>query len=96
MDWNTTADAPPDGLAPPLAALWWLRKGGLEPGPEWERAHAICQAHEGERGADVVHALAHWIEGDLGNADYRYRRVGRRRGEDIESEWGRLAGELSG
>ena len=76
MDWDLAADAPPDGLAPALAALWWLRKGGLRTGAAWERAHAVCQAHEGERDADLVHALAHWIEGDLGNADYWYRRAG--------------------
>ena len=43
------ADAPPDGLSPPLAALWWLKKGGLGTGPEWERAHEICQSREGDR-----------------------------------------------
>jgi hypothetical protein len=96
MDWGTSADAPPDGLAPALAALWWLRRGGRRPGPEWARAHAICQAHEGEPGADLVHGLAHWIEGDLGNADYWYRRAGRRRGHTIEGEWARLSAELAG
>ena len=96
MDWDLAADAPPDGLAPALAALWWLRKGGLRTGAAWERAHAVCQAHEGERDADLVHALAHWIEGDLGNADYWYRRLGRRRSGDIAGEWERLAAELGG
>ena len=95
MDWDLSADRPPDGLVPALTALWWLRKGGLGPGPEWERAHAICQAHEGEPAADLVHALAHWIEGDLGNADYWYRRAGRCRGGDIDGEWTRLAAELA-
>ena len=37
MDWDMSADRPPDGLAPALTALWWLRKGGLGTGPEWER-----------------------------------------------------------
>ena len=59
MDWDFAADAPPPGWKPALAALWWLRKGGLRPGAAWEQAHAICQAHEGERGADVVHAW--WV-----------------------------------
>jgi hypothetical protein len=95
MEWDTSADGPPDGLAPSLAALWWLRKGALGVGPAWERAHAICQAHEGEHGADLVHGLAHWIEGDLGNADYWYRRAGHRRGADIAAEWTRLAAELA-
>ena len=38
---------PPATLSPPLQALWWLKKGGLATGPEWERAHAICQTAEG-------------------------------------------------
>jgi hypothetical protein len=95
MDWDASADSPPDGLAPAVAALWWLRKGGLATGPAWERAHAICQAHEGEPAADLVHALAHWVEGDLGNADFWYRRAGRCRGGDIDGEWTRLAAELA-
>ncbi len=70
------APAPPDGLTPPVAALWWLKKGGLAMGPEWERAHAICQTAEGTRAYDLVHALAHRIEGDEANAGYWYRRAG--------------------
>ncbi len=47
------AAEPPAGLSPPLQALWWLRKGGLRPGAEWERAHAICQRAGSRRtGAD--------------------------------------------
>jgi hypothetical protein len=90
------AAEPPSGLAPPLAALWWLRKGGLAVGPEWERAHEICQAHEGTRGADLVHALAHLIEGDAGNAGYWYRRAGSSSGSDPLAEWDRIAAELGG
>lgn len=92
---SLAAEAPPPGLPAPLEALWWLGKGGLKPGPEWERAHAICQAGEGERGPDLVHALAHWIEGDLGNADYWYRRAGARRpGGEVAAEWARLVTAL--
>ena len=93
-DWDFAADAPPPGLAPALAALWWLKKGGLRPGPAWERAHTLCQAHEGEAAADLVHALAHSIEGDVGNADYWYRRAGSRRAGDIAAEWDRIAANL--
>ena len=32
-------DTPPAGLARPLAALWWLKKGGLAMGAAWEKAH---------------------------------------------------------
>ena len=31
-------DQPPADLAPPLQALWWLKKGDLRTGPEWKRA----------------------------------------------------------
>lgn len=91
-----SAEAPPSDLTPPHRALWWLKKGGLETGPEWERAHEICQSREGDPAHDVVHGLAHWIEGDHGNADYWYRRAGQRRGESVADEWERLATTLPG
>jgi hypothetical protein len=88
-------DAAPLELSPPLQALWWLRKGGFAMGPDWEKAHAICQTREGERDYDLVHALAHWIEGDMGNADYWYARVGEKRAASVEREWARIAGVLA-
>jgi hypothetical protein len=92
---SLAAAAPPAGLPAALEALWWLGKGGLATGPEWERAHAICQRAEGTRGCDLVHALAHWIEGDLGNADYWYRRAGERRPHgEVAAEWARLVAVL--
>jgi hypothetical protein len=89
-------DAPDPSLSPPLAALWWLRKGGFAMGPEWERAHEICQAREGDHPHDLVHALAHWIEGDRGNRDYWYARVRETRAASIAEEWERIAGKLAG
>lgn len=81
-------DQPPEGLASAVQALWWLAKGGYRLGPEWERAHEICQSAEGERDHDLVHALAHLIEGDRFNSDYWYRRAGsKRRHDDPASEW---------
>jgi hypothetical protein len=88
---NSTPDA---HLTPPLQALWWLKKGSLVMGPEWEKAHAICQQDEGNPSYDIVHALAHWIEGDESNAAYWYRRVGGQKAETIAEEWERIAGEL--
>ena len=92
---TTDLDAPPARLAPPQQALWWLKKGGLAMGPEWHKAHAICQTREGDRAHDLVHALAHLIEGDTSNAAYWYRRVGEKPGSDIASEWQRIAAKLS-
>lgn len=90
------AEAPPDGLSPPRTALWWLKKGGLATGPAWERAHEICQAQEGDPAHDRVHALAHWIEGDLSNSAYWYRRSGDDgRAADIAGEWERLVADIA-
>lgn len=99
--WDLAADAPPATLSPPLQALWWLRKGGLRVGPEWERAHAIAQAGEGAPEHDLVHALVHRIEGDHGNAAYWYRRAGAAPATedvagDVAEEWARLVDRLQG
>ena len=83
-----------ESLSPPLQALWWLRKGGLAVGAEWKKAHDICQTREGDPAYDLVHALAHWIEGDRGNAAYWYRRVGDTRAATIAEEWERIVGKL--
>jgi hypothetical protein len=93
--WSFAEAAPPAGLAVPLQALWWLKKGKLALGPEWEKAHELCQTKEGEGSYDLVHALAHWIEGDTANANYWYRRVGVQRAADIAAEWQRVAAEFS-
>ena len=42
---------------------------------EWEAAHEIAQAHEGEPHADWLHAILHKIEGDAGNSRYWYSRT---------------------
>jgi|GEM_PF-2532606 len=81
MSLHTLSDvsqpAPPDDLAPPGKALWWLKKGDLKLGPEWEAAHEICQSAEGEMIYDWIHALCHLIENDPGNAAYWFRRAGK-------------------
>jgi hypothetical protein len=43
---------------------------------EWQAAHELAQAQDDADGA-WVHAWLHRIEGDLGNADYWYRRAQR-------------------
>lgn len=62
-----------------LQSLDFLESGDLKAGSEMDRAHEICQAHEGEPMFDWVHALVHRIEGDDGNAAYWYRRAGQKR-----------------
>ena len=73
--------APADGMAAPLAALWWDAKG------DWKRAHAQVDDLETKDGM-AVHAYLQRKEGDAGNAGYWYRRAGTesRRGS-LEAEW---------
>ena len=78
----------PEGLSDPEQALSWLKAGDFVVGPEWVKAHALCQLDEGDRDHDLVHALCHWIEGDLANRDYWYRRLAPwRRAGTIAAEW---------
>jgi hypothetical protein len=89
--------APPKTLSAPQQALWWIKKGSLRPGPEWEEAHAIVQKMEGVFEFDWVHALLHWIEADMGNADYWYKQAGRKRATaSVAAEWDYMANALSG
>lgn len=83
--------APPAGLSPALAALWWDRRG------EWERAHAVVAADEAGREAAWVHAYLHRREGDAANARYWYRRAGRPAATDaLAAEWDAIAAALLG
>ena len=88
--------APPPELSAPLQALWWLKKGALQKGPTWEKAHQLCQQDEGDRAHDLVHALCHWIEGDTANRDYWYWRIKNwSRADSIEQEWQQVWQALS-
>jgi hypothetical protein len=92
---STPGNAPPASLTVPQQALWWLKKGEFTMGAEWEKAHTLCQMAEGTREYDLVHALAHWIEGDESNAAYWYRKLGGGRAATIAAEWNRIAGEVA-
>jgi hypothetical protein len=82
---------------PPQQALALLKQGAFKMGAEWENAHAICQTAEGTFDYDLVHALAHWIEGDMSNRDYWYARVKPwKRAETIEAEAAGIAARLGG
>lgn len=61
---------PPAAASPMLRAVWHGLRG------DWAAAHELAQAQDDAEGA-WVHAWLHRIEGDLGNADYWYRRAGR-------------------
>lgn len=93
LEWS----APPKDMTKPLQALWWIKKGNLRVGPEWDEAHNIVQSMEGVFEFDWVHALLHWVEADMGNADYWYRRAGKKRATaSVASEWQHMAETLSG
>ena len=80
---------PADGLAPPLAALWWAAKG------DWDAAHKIVM-NEDTKDAAWVHAYLHRVEGDQSNAGYWYRRAGKPAANDtLDAEWQRIVDALA-
>jgi hypothetical protein len=85
---STPAAAPPAGLTPPLAALWWAAKD------EWDTAHKFAQDDEG-RDAAWVHAYLHRVEGDLPNARYWYGVAGKPPAAGaLDAEWAEIAAAL--
>lgn len=73
--------AQPDGLSVQLRSLWYDGKGN------WKKAHGEVD-HLGDQASAWVHAYLHRKEGDLGNADYWYRKAGKTRpGQSLEEEW---------
>jgi phage gp29-like protein len=82
-------DTPPAGLSPYLTALWREKRG------DWNAAHELVQDIE-TREAAAIHAYLHRREGDIGNAQYWYRRAQRPAKLDLalDEEWGNLVQEL--
>jgi hypothetical protein len=77
--------APPAGLAPPLAALWWAGKN------DWEQAHSIVMNDDGADAA-WIHAYLHRVEGDLANARYWYAQAHRTPATGpLPQEWQEIA-----
>ncbi len=88
---------PPAGMSKAMQALWWAKKGKFAVGPEWEQAHLLCQQGEGKPEIDLIHALLHWMEGDMGNADFWYRRARQKRTKpSVAEEWQYLAKRFGG
>ena len=87
---SQTLQAPPRGIAPPLAAPWWLKKG------DWDKAHKIVMDDDG-RAAAWVHAHLHRVEGDGDNAAYWYRQARQPVASgSLEEEWEAIAAALLG
>ena len=75
------ASSPPGKLSGYLQSLWYDEKG------DWNRSHEIIQDIEDQTAA-WIHAYLHRKEGDIGNADYWYRRAGKSRPDKtLEEEW---------
>jgi hypothetical protein len=80
--------APPAGLTPALAALWWAAKD------DWQRAHRLVM-DESDADCAWVHAYLHRVEGDLDNARYWYRQARREPAQgDLAAEWAAIAAAL--
>ncbi|MBL7739022.1 MAG: hypothetical protein JNK14_07375 [Chitinophagaceae bacterium] len=78
----------PEKLSVYMKAMWYDGKG------EWEAAHNIIQEKNDDTAA-WIHAYLHRKEGDIGNADYWYRRAGRKRpSATLDKEWEDISVEL--
>ena len=79
---------PPENISVYLKALWYDAKG------EWDRSHKLIQ-EVNDKNAIWIHAYLHRKEGDIGNADYWYRRSGKTRPSlSVEKEWEELVTAL--
>jgi hypothetical protein len=89
------ASSPPAHLSGYLQSLWYDSKG------DWNRSHEIIQniedvpAGRQDKTAAWIHAYLHRKEGDIGNADYWYRRAGKNRPTiALQDEWKNIVSAL--
>ena len=79
---------PPPNISSYLLSLWYDGKG------DWEKSHNIIQEID-DREAEWIHAYLHRKEGDVGNADYWYRRAGKKRpSSTLDEEWENISRSL--
>src|SRR6187402_199706 len=82
------SEQPDSHLSVQLKSLWYDGKG------EWHQAHAQVD-HLDDQASAWVHAYLHRKEGDIGNADYWYRKAKRiRPNVSLEEEWEQLVVEF--
>jgi hypothetical protein len=85
---SLSGSSPPLEVSPYLQSMWYDAKG------DWNKAHSIIQNIEDKKAA-WVHAYLHRKEGDLGNADYWYRRAGKSKPNySLEDEWESIVNAL--
>lgn len=78
---SISASAPPPNSSVYLQSMWYDAKG------DWYEAHSLVD-HLHDLTACHVHAYLHHKEGDIGNADYWYRRAGKTRpAVSLQEEW---------
>ena len=71
----------PAGISVYLQAMWYDGNG------DWHKAHSLVDNLEGST-ACWVHAYLHRKEGDVWNADYWYRKAGKKRPVvSLQQEW---------
>ncbi|AKD03424.1 hypothetical protein POKO110462_05605 [Pontibacter korlensis] len=85
---SISSSAPPSEASLYLQALWHDAKG------DWDKAHVLIQDLP-DQNAAWIHAYLHRKEGDNWNADYWYRRAGKKRPQQtLEEEWQSIASAL--
>ncbi|GAB3537909.1 hypothetical protein GCM10027443_31770 [Pontibacter brevis] len=85
---SLTNDTPPAAASVYLQALWYDGKGN------WDKSHELIQDLP-DKDAAWIHAYLHRKEGDTWNADYWYRKAGRKRPSvSLEEEWEQISSEL--
>jgi hypothetical protein len=78
---SINSSTPPAQANVYLQALWYEAKG------DWDKAHELIQDLP-DKNAAWIHAYLHRQEGDTWNADYWYRRAGRKRPQQtLQEEW---------
>ena len=81
-------DNVPGKLSVYLEALWYDGKDN------WDKAHELIQDLT-DNNAAWIHAYLHRKEGDIWNADYWYRKAGRKRPDlSLSEEWQQIASIL--
>ena len=79
---------PPEDASVYLKASWYDAKG------DWDKAHNAIQDVP-DKEAAWIHAYLHRKEGDIANADYWYRRAGKKRPSDtLDNEWEEIVSAL--
>ena len=78
---SVKGEAPPEGINVYLEAMWYDAHGN------WNKSHSLVD-HLEDVTASWVHAYLHRKEGDIWNADYWYKKAGRKRPDiSLEQEW---------